>query len=304
MVWTMFHLGAAMASASDRLIDALAGVHPIWLLAALCLHVAGQAGRGMAWHRALDASWPGISRARVCAWYVAGAGLSGLLSGRGGDAVRLALAKREIGAASWPALIATAVIETAGQALAGLLFALAAVVLGVHALPGTPAPVVLGLAVAVLALVAVTVRSSRLQRVVEEFVRGCAVLREPRRSAAGILAWELLAKAMRLGAVTCFLLAFGLPTSLTVVVTVTLLYGSGSMLPLPGVGPAASAGALLVALPVAAGHSLDSGAISALVIAQPVLLTVTGATLSLALLVGLLDVRTPAALVRAGRTLG
>jgi hypothetical protein len=75
------------------------------------------------------------------------------------------------------------------------------------------------------------------------------------------------------------------------------------MIPLPGAGPAASAGAVLVALPVAAGHAVDSGAISALVIVQPVLVTVTGATLSFALLAGLLDLRTPAALVRAGRTL-
>jgi len=294
---------ATVANAADDVGDAIRGGEIGWLLPALCIHIAAQVCRSFGWYHALDASWPGISRRRVSAWYLAGAGLSGLLSGRGGDAVRLALAKRELPDASWPALVGTAVVEVSAQGVASLAIALVAIGIGVHALPVPALPLVAAGLAAALVIAVVGARAPRARRLIGEFVRGCAALRHPRRYASRILGWELAAKLLRLGAVACFLQAFALPVTLPVIVTVALLYGSGNVLPIPGAGTAASAAALLVAVPLAAGHPVDSGAVEALVIAQPVLLSVTGIAVSLGLLAGLTGMRTPAALLQARRAL-
>jgi len=55
---------------------------------------------------------------------VCGAGLSGVLSTRGGDAVRIALAKRELPGATWPLLAGTLVADGAFTAISGPLLAL------------------------------------------------------------------------------------------------------------------------------------------------------------------------------------
>jgi hypothetical protein len=294
---------AAVVTAVDDVGDAISGRGLVWLLPALCIHLTAQVCRSFGWYCALDASWPGISRRRASAWYVAGAGLSGLLSGRGGDAVRLTLARRELPDASWPALVGTAVVEVTAQGVWGLALAVVAVGIGVHALPVPALPLVAaGLAaVAILAVVGSLSRGAR--RLIGEFVRGCAALRRPRRYVCRILGWELAAKLLRLVAVACFLQAFALPVTLPVIVTVAVLYGSGNVLPIPGAGTAASAGALLAAVPLAAGHPVDSGAVEGLVIAQPLLLSAAGITVSVGLLAGLLGVRTPAALLQARRAL-
>jgi hypothetical protein len=89
---------------------------------------------------------------------------------------------------------------------------------------------------------------------------------------------------LRLAAVSCFLLAFGLPAAPAVVIAACAAQGSGAMVPLPGGGPATMAGVLLVALPIAAGHPLDAGAVATLAVVWPAALTTVGVTLSLALL--------------------
>ncbi len=292
-----------VASAASGLWDALAGAQVGWLLVAVCLHVSAQLMRGMAWRGAVHASLPPITRRRACACYLSGAGLSGVLSGRGGDAVRVALAKRELPEASWPALAGTAVAEGSSEAVLGLGLALAALAIGVDALQLPSVALVAGVLAAALIVAALALRSVRVRRAVRDLGRGAAALRDPRRLLCNIVPWQLAGKALRLGAVACFLHAFGLPVSVAVVITACVVYGSGNALPLPGAGTAAAAAALLVAIPAAAGHPVDAGAVSALVIVQPALLTFTGVTLSAILLSALLGVRTPAALVRASRAL-
>ena len=125
---------AVAGSAADRLIDAVAGAHTGLLVAAVALHVAAQASRGIAWRGVLAASWPAVTRRRACAWHVCGAGLGGVLSARGGDAVRIALAKRDLRDATWPALAGTLAAEGSFETLCGLLLAAVAVHLGVSAL--------------------------------------------------------------------------------------------------------------------------------------------------------------------------
>jgi hypothetical protein len=284
-------------------VFAPAGAQVGWLVLAVVLHVCGQVSRGVAWRGVLAASWPQVTRRRVCAWYVCGAGLSGLLTARGGDAVRATLAKRELPGATWPALAGTLAAEASFESAFGAVLMVAAVWLGVGTLHG-PSPVLLiGAALALLAIAALTLRSRRVRRLAGEVGRGLSVLRTPGRCARQVLPWQVLSRTLRIGSATCFLLAFGLPVAPAVVVAACAALGSGSAMPLPGAGPAAIGAALLVAIPLAAGHPVDHGDVASMAIVWPTALTAVGITLSLTLLAVLCGARTPRALVRAARSL-
>jgi hypothetical protein len=286
-----------------RPVFAPAGAQIGWLVLAVVLHVCGQVSRGVAWRGVLAASWPEVTRRRVCAWYVCGAGLSGLLSARGGDAVRATLAKRELHGATWPALAGTLAAEASFESAFGAVLMLVAVWLGVGTLHG-PSPVFLvGAAVALLAVAVLALRSQRLRRLTGELGRGLAVLRTPGRCARQVLPWQVLSRTLRVGSATCFLLAFGLPVAPAVIVAACAAQGSGSAMPLPGAGPAAIGAGLLVALPLAAGHGIDRDALASMAVVWPTALTAVGITLSLTLLAGLCGAWTPRALVRAARSL-
>jgi hypothetical protein len=268
-----------------------------WLLAAILLHVCGQVSRGLAWHGVLRAPWPGVRRRSACAWHVCGAGLTGVLSARGGDVVRIALARRALADSTWPALAGSLAAEGSFDALCGLALALAAAGLGVGAL-AAPSPAVLaGVAVGACAVLAGAARSARLRRLLADVRRG---LGDPRRWLRHVLPWQVCARLLRLAAVSCFLLAFGLPVTPAVVIAAAAAQGSGALLPIPGAGPAAVGAALLVGVPIAAaGHPVDHGALAALAIALPGTLTVAGAAISTVLLMVLAGARSPRALLRA-----
>ena len=294
---------ALAASVADRFVDAVAGAHAGLLVAAVALHVSAQVCRGLAWHGILCAPWPGVTRRRACAWHVCGAGLSGVLSGRGGDAVRIALARRDLRGATWPALAGTLAAEGSFETVFGLVAALLAVRLGVGTVDAPPVGLLAALAVTALVLATVAVRSERVRGLLREVGRGLAVLREPRRWATRVLPWQATSRLLRLGAATCFLLAFDLPVAPAVVLAACAAQGSGGTVPLPGAGPATIAAALLVALPLAAGHPVDPGAVAALAVVWPAALTAVGVTLSTILLAALSGARTPRALLRAARSL-
>jgi hypothetical protein len=284
-------------------VFAPAGAQIGWLVLAVVLHVSGQVSRGVAWRGVLAVTWPGVTRRRACAWYVCGAGLSGVLSARGGDAVRVTLAKRELKGATWPALAGTLCAEGSFETVSGVAMMLVAVSLGVGSLNAPPPALLAALALATPVVAVLAARCARVRRVVREVGRGAAVLRRPGHCARHVLPYQAGARVLRLGSATCFLLAFGLPAVPAVIVAACLAQGSGAAVPLPGAGPATVGAALLVALPLAAGHALDEGALASLAIVWPAALTAVGVSLSLALLARLCGAHTPRALVRAARSL-
>jgi len=289
-------------SAGKGLSDSLAGVHAGWLVAAILAHLSGQLCRGLAWRGVLSASWPGVTRRRACCWQLCGAGLSGILSGAGGDAVRAALAKRELSGATWPALAGTLVAEGSFEFVTGLGLALVAISLGAAKLG---APGVLPVGVVLAALGVVTVLGSRLhavRRIALEVGRGISVMRHPRDFLGGVLPWQISARLLGLAAIGCFLRAFGLPAGPAVIVAAAVVAGSGNLLPFGG-GTAAAGAALLVAIPVAAGHPVDGNAVAALALVRPAILTVIGCAISVALLSKLCGAHSPRALLRAARLL-
>src|SRR3954453_13760425 len=289
--------------AAARLLHTLAGAQAGLLAAAVALHVGGQLCRGLAWRGVLGAAWPAVTRRRACAWHVCGAGLSGVLSARGGGAVRIALARRQLDGATWPALAGTLAAEGSFETLFAAGGALLALRFGVGSLALPSAPLLAALAVGAVVLVVLGARSARVRGLASEVGRGLAIVRRPRCWATSVLPWQLTARALRLGSATCFLLALGLPAAPSVVLAACAAQGSGGMLPLPGAGPATVAGALLVALPMAAGHPVDPAAVAALAVVWPATLTAVGVTLSTVLLAALSGARTPRGPPRAARSL-
>src|SRR4051794_38029895 len=130
----------------------MTGAHAGLLVAAVALHVSAQTCRGLAWHGVLRTPWPGVTRRLTCAWHICGAGLGGVLSARGSDAVRIALARRDLDAATWPALAGTLAAEGSFETFFGLLTALVAVRLGVGTFDAPPIAVLAAVAVAAVAL--------------------------------------------------------------------------------------------------------------------------------------------------------
>src|SRR3954462_1661767 len=145
-----FAAPATAGGAADRLLDALAGAHAGLLAAAVALHVGGQLCRGLAWRGVLSAAWPVVTRRRACAWHVCGAGLSGVLSSRGGDALRIALARRDLREATWPALAGTLAAEGSFESVSGLVVTLLALKLGVGDLHAPPVALLVAVAVAAI----------------------------------------------------------------------------------------------------------------------------------------------------------
>lgn len=288
---------------AERLGEAIARTHPSWLLAAVGLHLAGQVCRGLAWHGILRATWPECRHLRACAWHVCGAGLTGVLPARGGDVVRIGLARRELPGATWPVLAGTLVAEGSFEFVTGLLLLLVTVGIGVSAMP-VPAPgAFAALAVFGLAAAALAARSSRVRRALGGVARGAAPLADPGYLVRRVLPYQAGGRVLRMGSMWCFLRAAGLPSAPAVVVAACAARGSGNTVPLPGANTATATAALLVALPLAAGHALDPGAITALAVVQTAVLTVIGVALSTLLLSRLLGARTVPALARSLRAL-
>src|SRR3954452_9937179 len=87
-------LAAALERALHGLATAVGGAAPGWLLVAVLLHIANQVARGMGWFAILRTSYgpdPALRRRDALTCWVAGAGAGGILSARGGDAVRVLL---------------------------------------------------------------------------------------------------------------------------------------------------------------------------------------------------------------------
>src|ERR671914_2197844 len=114
-------LVGAIERAASELASAVAGADPRWLALGVLLHLANQLARGRGWCSVLRTACPadGVRVRDTLAAWVAGAGASGLLSVRGGDAVRLVLMRPRTPSAGYPVLAGTIAAEGARQAPGG-----------------------------------------------------------------------------------------------------------------------------------------------------------------------------------------
>jgi uncharacterized membrane protein YbhN (UPF0104 family) len=267
---------------------------PAWFALAVALHVANQVARGRGWWAVIAASRPTDPPPRrrdaIGAW-VAGAGIGGILSARGGDAARLVLLRQRLPRAGYPLLTGTLVAEAAGETALGLALLAPLVVggLGPGLAIGAPPPGWIAAALLVAGAAAAVLRAhcGWLRRLVGEVGRGCKAVRDPRAYARSVLPWQLTSRLLRTASLACFLVAFGLPATPAAVALVMLAQGGGRLLPLAPATAAATAVVIAAGLPGATGVEVGAGAAAAFVVGMSTALTLVGVVLAAVIAVGM-----------------
>jgi len=219
------------------------------LLLAISLHVVKLLLRARAWQNILKASYPGK---RVPYWgvfgsYMAGVGVNSLAPARGGDVVKLYLAKRQVKNSTYPTLGSSLVVETLFDfVVASFLFIWAiklGILPGVPDLPALPAfdwsfvirhPVLatfIGSVLIGLAIIATTWASRRVNEFRLKLAMGFAILHDRRAFLTGVVTWQAASWLARGAAVWFFLEAFHIPASVQATVTVLVVQGLSTLLP-------------------------------------------------------------------------
>src|SRR5688500_8461388 len=96
-------------SAIESFAEYFARIDLPYLAAALVLSFGLQLCRAHAWTNALRAAYPAkdVSERGVVGAFLVGAGMNGILPARGGDALKIVLAKRSVRRSSYPAIISS-----------------------------------------------------------------------------------------------------------------------------------------------------------------------------------------------------
>jgi len=285
----MSDAASALERAFAGLVDAVAGVAPGWLVLGVVLHLLNQVARGRGWHAvvraACDETEPPRRRDAVAAW-VAGAGAGGVVSARGGDAVRVLVLARRAPGTSRALLAGTLVAEAVGEtALGGALLALGlAVGVGPDLGPSTTTALyALASVLGATGLVLIGRRSGAFRRFLARAAHGCTMLRCPKAYSREVLPWQLASRALRLGAVACLLAAFGLPATPAAVLLVVFAQCSGRLVPFSPASVGAGAAILAATFEPVTGTAVPASQVAAFFVGTSTVLTVVGTVLALAI---------------------
>ena len=268
------HLAAIdLGGQVDRFFDAagnffefLSRIELPYLVLALALSLALQLCRAHAWANALRAAYPGdrVSERGVIAAFLIGVGMNGILPARGGEAIKIVLAKRSVRESSYPAIISSFAVLAPFDSGIGLLVLLYAITQGLlpaaPRLPELPAfdisfwaahPQLLLLTVTVLAIgvvILVAVLARRVELFWAHLKQGVAILRDPRRYFRQVFAWQGLGWLLRFASFWLFLDAFNIGGSFENVLLVMSVQAISGALPFTPGGAGAQQALLVVAL--------------------------------------------------------
>jgi uncharacterized membrane protein YbhN (UPF0104 family) len=232
----------------------LAAVHWHWLAAAVACHLCKLACVSKAWRNIVAAAY----RDRRVRWrqlfgaYVSGTGVNAVIPARGGDAVKLFIAKRHVEGATYTTLVATVLLQTLfDMAIAGcfIVWAITLGVLpGIHVLPHLPSldygwafrhPKV-GLVLFVLLLLFGGLLLAWIVERIEDFQarirQGFAAFRDRRYYVTRVVPWQFADWTLRLVAVFFFLRAFGIPATLHNVLLVQVSQSLATIFPFSPAG--------------------------------------------------------------------
>lgn len=300
--------------AVDRFVHDLGSVGWGSMVVALLLSLALQLSRAHAWSNSLRAAYPetAFREREVTAAFLIGTGLNGVLPAKGGEAIKIVLAKRSVPGSSYPAIISSFAVLTPFDSAAGLLVLLYAITQGLlprlPQIPDLPAfdisfwvahPEFLLLTITVLGigLIALFVY---LARKVEGFWarlrQGVAILRDPRRYLREVVAWQATGWVLRFASFWLFLDAFHIGGSFQTVLLVMSVQAIAGALPLTP-GGAGSQQALLVATL----NGPTRSAVLAYSVGQQAAVTVWSVAIAAAALVFVFRTRDWRGLLREGR---
>ena len=251
-------------NAAEAFFENIAEIGWGYLAAALLLSLALQLARAHGWANALRAAYPDsrVSETGIAASFLIGAGMNGVLPARGGDALKIVLAKRSVERSSYPTIISSFAVLSPFDIALGLLVLLYAITQGLlpraPRLPHLPAfeitfwaahPEVLMLTLTAIGI-GVVILIAVLARHVESFwqrvKQGVAIFREPTRSLREVAAWQGVAWLCRFASFWLFLEAFHIGGSVENVLLVMSVQSITGALPFTP-GGAGAQQALLVA---------------------------------------------------------
>ena len=116
-------------NAAQAFFTSIADIAWGYLAAALLLSLALQLARAHGWANALRAAYPRsrVSETRIAAAFLVGAGMNGILPARGGDALKIVLAKRGVERSSYPTIVSSFAALAPFDTAMGLLVLLYAI---------------------------------------------------------------------------------------------------------------------------------------------------------------------------------
>ena len=212
----------------------LATVEWKWLAIGILCHLCKLVAVSRAWQNIIQAAYPDqpVRWRQMFGSYVAGTGVNALIPARGGDVVRLFLAKRRVEGSTYTTLVSTSLLQTMFDIVVASCFIVWAVTQ--HVLPGLDAlrspslpaldygwafrhPVA-GLILFGLLLLFGTALVAWIAERVEEFrakvAQGFAAFHDRSYYLRRVVFWQLVDWTLRLVTVFFFLRAFGIPATL------------------------------------------------------------------------------------------
>ncbi len=234
----------------------LAAVEWKWLAVGILAQLGKLVAVSRAWTNIVRAAYP-LERVRwptMFGAYVAGTGVNAIIPARGGDVVRLFLAKRRIEHATYTTLVSTSLLQTLFDMVVASCFIVWA--LTQHVLPGidvlkSPSLPALdygwafrhptaGLILFLLLLLFGAALVAWIAERVEEFkakvAQGFAALGDRTYYATRVVPWQLLDWTLRLVTVFFFLRAFHLPATLHNALLVQVSQSLATILPVSPAG--------------------------------------------------------------------
>jgi glycosyltransferase 2 family protein len=262
-----------LAGQVDRLLDAissfaeqLAQIDLPYLVAALALSLGLQLCRAHGWANALRAAYSdaAVRERGVVGAFLVGVGMNGVLPARGGDAVKIVLAKRSVRESTYPTVISSFAVLAPFDFAVGLLVMLYAITQGLlpaaPQLPHLPAfeisfwaghPQILFATVAIVVILIVglvALLAPRIESFWRRLGQGVSILRQPRRYLREVVAWQAAGWTLRFASFWLFLDAFGIGGSLDNVLLVMSVQAITGALPFTPGGAGAQQALLVVAL--------------------------------------------------------
>jgi uncharacterized membrane protein YbhN (UPF0104 family) len=304
-------------SAAESFVDFLGRVDLPYLAAALVLSLALQLCRGHAWANALRAAYPddAVSERGVVASFLIGVGMNGILPARGGDAIKVVLAKRSVRGASYPAVISSFAVLAPFDSGIGLCVLIYAITQGLlpaaPRLPELPAfdisfwaahPQLLAITVVLLIVLAVALviyLSRRIRGFVDSLRQGVTILGQPRRYLREVFAWQAVGWICRFASFWLFLDAFNIGGSFDAVLLVMSVQAITGALPFTPGGAGPQQALLVVAL-----DGPTYAAVLAYSVGQQLAVTVWSVAIAVVALVLVFRTGDWRALIREGRAAG
>jgi uncharacterized membrane protein YbhN (UPF0104 family) len=212
----------------------LAAVEWKWLALGILCHVCKLLAVSRAWRNIVKAAYPDrpVRWRQMFGAYVAGTGVNAIIPARGGDVVRLFLAKRRVEGSTYTTLVSTTLLQTLFDIVVASCFILWAITQ--HVLPGlnvlrSPSlpgldygwafrhPVA-GLVLFGLLLLFGTALVAWVAERVDEFrdkvAQGFSAFRDRSYYLRHVVVWQIADWSLRLATVFFFLRAFGIPATL------------------------------------------------------------------------------------------